>query len=80
MKEERIILETKMTKESQSTKSLVEELLVDIGRYKSYPDFKHLVIFIYDKGDRIINKSGFAKDIENQRTDQLAISVVITPY
>jgi REase_DpnII-MboI len=80
LKEEKIIIETKMTKDGQSTKSLGEELLIDIGRYKSYTYCKSLVIFIYDKGDNIVNKRGFANDIESQGTENFNIFVVINPY
>lgn len=79
LKEEKIIIETKMTHENQKTKTLGEELLVDIGRYKAYPDCSDLVIFIYDKGDFIMNKKGFKHDLEVQSTTDMTVSVVIIP-
>ncbi|QEM09189.1 hypothetical protein [Mucilaginibacter rubeus] len=79
LKEEGIVLETKMTHERLKAKALGEELLIDIGRYKNYPDCTDLVIFIYDKGDHIINKQGFAADLEQQSTPGFKVSVVIIP-
>lgn len=79
LKEEKIIIETKMTNESLKTKILGEELLVDIARYKAYPNCQHLVIFIYDKGDHIINKRGLIADLEKQSTIDMTISVIIVP-
>lgn len=79
LKEEKIIIETKMTNETLKAKTLGEELLIDIGRYKSYPDCRNLVIFVYDKGDYITNKRGLISDLEKQSTQEMTVSVVIVP-
>jgi len=79
LKEEKIIIETKMTNETLKAKTLGEELLIDIGRYKSYPNCRNLVIFVYDKGDYIANKRGLIVDLEKQSTKEMTISVVIVP-
>lgn len=79
IKEKKVILEIKMTSEKYSTKKLGEDLLVDIGRYKAYPDCNQLVIFIYDKGDHIRNKHGFIVDLENQSTSGMKVTVIINP-
>lgn len=68
-----------MTKESIKVSKLGEELLVDIGRYKEYPDCNDLVIFIYDKGDFIRNKIGFINDLQKHSTSKLKITVIIIP-
>jgi hypothetical protein len=69
----------KITSERYSTKKLGEDLLIDIGRYKAYPNCSDLVIFIYDKGDHITNKYGFAADLEGQSTTGFKITVIINP-
>lgn len=79
LKNEGIVLETKMTHEKLKAKALGEELLIDIGRYKAYPACTDLVIFVYDKGDYITNKRGFAADLEKQSTPAFKVSVVIVP-
>lgn len=79
LKKEKIILEVKMTSESLTTNKLGQELLVDIGRYKEYPDCNDLVIFIYDKGDFVRNKIGFINDLQKQSTSKLKVTVVINP-
>jgi len=79
LKYEKIILETKMTNENLRSNKLGEELLIDIGRYKGYPDCTDLFIFIYDKGDHINNKRGFINDLERQSTDQFKVTVIIAP-
>lgn len=79
LKDERIIVETKMINDNLKVKTLGEELLIDIGRYKAYPNCDHLVILIYDKGDHIINKRGFIADLEHQSSNELKVKVVIQP-
>lgn len=79
LKKEKIIIEVKMSSDRLKAKELGEELLIDIGRYKEYPDCKDLVIFIYDKGDHIRNKKGLITDLEKQSTNDWKITVVISP-
>jgi hypothetical protein len=79
LKNEGIVLETKMPHEKLKPKTLGEELLIDIGRYKAYPGITDLVIFIYDKADHITNKRGFSADLEKQSTPEIKVSVVIIP-
>lgn len=79
LRNEKIIVEIKMTSESLTINKLGQDLLVDIGRYKEYPDCNDLVIFIYDKGDFIRNKIGFINDLQKQSTNKLKVTVVISP-
>lgn len=79
LKEQGIVIETKMTHERLKAKTLGEELLIDIGRYKAYPGCTDLVIFVYDKGDHITNKRGFAADLEKQSVQGYKVTVVIVP-
>lgn len=79
LKNEKIILEVKMTSEKLTINKLGQDLLVDIGRYKEYPYCADLVIFIYDKGDFIRNKAGFITDLQKQSTPKMKVSVVINP-
>lgn len=80
LKKEKIILEVKMSRSGFGTKKLGDELLIDIGRYKEYPDCSDLVIFIYDKGDFIRNKKGLINDLQKQSTDALTVTVIINPH
>lgn len=79
LRKEKIILEIKITSESLMLKKLGEELYIDIGRYKAYPDCNNLVIFIYDKGDHIRNKVGFISDLEKQSTPTFKVTAIINP-
>jgi hypothetical protein len=79
LKKEKVIIEVKMTNENLTINKLGQDLLVDIGRYKEYPDCNDLVIFIYDKQDHIRNKAGFINDLQKQSTDKLKVTVIINP-
>ena len=79
LKDEQIVVETKMTNEKLTDKEIGSQLLIDIGRYRNHPECKTLVCFIYDKGDHIINKVGLVKDLERMATADLKIRVFINP-
>lgn len=63
LKEEKIVIEVKMTRKSLSDKDLVDQLIVDIDRYKSHPDCETLVCFIYDPDGRIVNRQSIISDV-----------------
>lgn len=79
LKDERIVIETKMTREELGAKQIGEQLIVDIERYKQHADCETLVCFVYDPGGRISNPHGLAKDLESQSTDKLKVKVIIQP-
>lgn len=78
LKNEKIVIETKMTRKGLNNKELANELLIDIPRYKQHPDCKELVCFIFDPEHRIRNPRGFEKDI-GKSYDGLKVSVFIRP-
>lgn len=79
LKNENIAIEVKMASNTLKDKALGEQLLIDIGKYKSHPNCKTLVLFIYDNGDFIANKAALIKDLENQKTSTMDVRVVISP-
>lgn len=74
-----IVIEAKMTRSGLTDKKLGEELAVDILRYRGHPNAKHLVIFIYDPGDYILNKLGLIRDLSKASTPDFSIDVIINP-
>ena len=50
LKAERLVLETKMTRRSLGQNEIGDELIVDMKRYRSHPDLRTLVCFVYDPG------------------------------
>jgi hypothetical protein len=67
LKEEKIVIETKMTRKSLNDKDLVDQLLVDINRYQSHPDCETLICFIYDPEGRIVNRQSIMSDVSNKK-------------
>jgi hypothetical protein len=62
LKAERLALETKMTRRGLGQKEVGDELVVDMKRYRSHPDLRTLVCFVYDPG-------GFCRSPEALESD-----------
>lgn len=77
IKKEQCVIEIKMTRQNMTEKDLGDQLLIDIARYKTHPDCKSLLCFIFDPDGRISNPIGFIADIENANTD--FVKVIINP-
>ena len=79
LKNEKIVIETKMTNEKLTDREIGNQLLIDIGRYRTHQDCKTLIAFVYDKGDYIINKVGLKNDLEKLSSTELLVKVYINP-
>lgn len=79
VEDQRIGIEVKKTSKHITQRKLVDQLLVDIGRYKKHPDCKTLVCFIYDPEQRITNPTGLRQDLNSQSTDQLRVITIVEP-
>ncbi|WP_271025517.1 hypothetical protein [Rhizobium sp. RCAM05973] len=53
LKDERVVIETKKTRRGLTSKTVGEELLIDIARYDRHPDCDFLVCFVYDPEGRV---------------------------
>lgn len=78
LKQEQIVIETKMTREGLDTKKLTEELVIDMAYYKTHPDCKILICFVYDPSNRIVNPLALQKDLSRQNKD-LQVKVLVEP-
>lgn len=79
LKLEKIVIETKMTREGLRDREVGDELLQDLARYKSHPDCSTLICFIYDPRGILKNPYGLASDIEKQSDGRLTVRAVICP-
>ena len=57
------VVETKKTRPGLAAKSLGEQLIIDIAKYKKHPQCRRLVCFVYDPEGRIANPSGIEADL-----------------
>ena len=63
LKKEKIVIETKKTRKGLGNRELADELIIDKERYKSHPNCKKLICFVYDPEHRIKNPRGFEEDL-----------------
>jgi hypothetical protein len=73
---EKIVIETKMTRESLTKKQIGEELLIDIAKYKTFENCKKLVCFIYDPKARIGNPRGLETDLASASSEIDVVALV----
>lgn len=78
LKEEKIIIEVKKTRDGLGPKELGDQLLMDVERYKGHPDCKTLLCFIYDPDGRILNPKGLENDLA-RKTEKIILKVLIVP-
>jgi hypothetical protein len=79
LSQEKIAIETKMTRPTLGAKEVGDELLADIGRYRTHPDCRHLICFIYDPSGVIGNPKGLVRDLSARSDARLRVSVFIEP-
>lgn len=77
LKDEGIVIEVKKTRDSMTSKSLGEELLIDREKYKVHPDCKKLYCFVYDPEGLLGNPIGIKHDLE--KNTEGFIKVFIKP-
>lgn len=78
LKREDIVVEIKKTRSSLGVKEIGDQLIIDIGRYKTHPGCSTLVCFIYDPDFRIGNPTELQDDL-NGLHDRLDVRVVVAP-
>lgn len=78
LKEEKIVVEIKKTRDSLGEKELGDQLLIDMERYQKHPDCKTLICFIYDPEGKISNPRGFEKDLTKE-IGKISTKVLIVP-
>jgi len=79
LKQEQIVLEVKKTRKGLADKEVGEQLIVDIAKYKVHPDCKHLICFVYDPENRIVNPRGLEEDLKKLSTEEMPVEVFIRP-
>lgn len=78
IKREQMILEVKMTRDGLGAKELGDQLIIDIQRYKEYPDCGKLICFVFDPEHRVMNPAELEDDLSKVHSN-LDVKVVIAP-
>ncbi len=75
IKDIQTVVEVKKTRASMSPKDLGEELIIDIEKYQTHPDCKHLYCFVYDPEGLLGNPVGIKADLEAKHKDFLKVFI-----
>lgn len=78
LKEEKIIIEIKKTRQGLSAKEVGEQLIIDSQRYQAHPDCNTLICFVYDPEGRVANPRGIENDLTKE-INGVPVTVFITP-
>jgi hypothetical protein len=78
LKTEQLVIEVKKTRPGLLPGKIGEELIVDIARYKTHPDCKHLLCFVYDPEARISNPAELERDLSGERVG-IQVTVLVRP-
>lgn len=79
LKNEQIVIEIKKTRNGLTNKEVGEQLIIDIAKYRTHPDCKTLICFVYDPEARIGNPVGIENDLNQLSTEALNVLVMIKP-
>lgn len=72
------VVEIKKTRQGLNSKTVGEQLIVDIAKYKKHPQCRRLVCFVYDPEGRIANPAGIENDL-NAGDHGIDVRVSILP-
>lgn len=72
------VIEIKKTRSGLNAKSVGEQLIIDIAKYKKHPQCRRLVCFVYDPEGRVANPVGIESDL-NSGDHGIEVRVSILP-
>lgn len=75
---ERMVVEAKMTRNGLGQKDVIDQLLIDVGRYSKMDHIETLVCLVFDPERRCTNPKGIESDVENSG-GRLKVRVVVCP-
>ncbi len=76
--QEKIAIETKMTRKGLDRKRLISELNDDIAFYQKHPNCNVLYILVYDPEERIENPRGIESEL-NRKHNEMEVKLFIVP-
>ena len=76
LKPERVVVETKMTRENLGQKEVGDELIIDMKRYRAHPECKILVCFVYDPKGYCHAPAALERDLSGEEAGFRTLVVV----
>lgn len=73
---EGILIEVKHTKTAHAQTKIVQELIIDIARYKTYPGVDHLICAIWDTEHHLNNPAALKSDLEKNNDGFVTVVVM----
>lgn len=77
LRQQGIIIETKMTRSTLTDRKVGEELLIDWARYQRHPDCRAILAVIFDPGRHISNPAGLENDLSHNQAESATRAVVV---
>lgn len=77
LKNEQVVVEVKKTRPQLRAKEVRDELIIDMSAYRSHPNCKTLVAFVYDPDMYIDNPSALENDL-SRVTDGMDVKVIVS--
>jgi hypothetical protein len=78
LKPERLAVETKMTRRNLGQKEVGDELIIDMKRYRSHPDYRTLVCLVYDPSGHCHAPAALENDLSSVEGD-FRTCVIVCP-
>jgi len=78
LKNEQTVIETKKTRKGLADKEIGEQLIIDIQKYRSHPDCKSLICFVYDPEGKIANPKALENDLSKSE-ENFKVTVIVEP-
>ncbi len=75
---ERMVVEAKMTRKGLAQKEVIDQLLIDVGRYSKMEHVDTLVCLVFDPERKCVNPKGIEADVEDSG-GRLVVRVVVCP-
>ncbi|QRY55932.1 PD-(D/E)XK nuclease domain-containing protein [Sphingobacterium siyangense] len=79
LKNEKIVIEVKKTRDNLKDKEIGQQLILDVAHYKNHPECKILYCFVYDPDNKVKNSNGVEGDINAMSTDDMQVALFIRP-
>jgi REase_DpnII-MboI len=77
LKQEQIIVEAKMTRKNLGQKEVSKQLIIDKESYRTHPDCKNLVCFVYDPEGKCDNPTALENDLSDEQGSPKVIVIVV---
>jgi hypothetical protein len=76
LKNERIVVEVKKTRQGLRQKEVGDELTIDIANYRKHQDCEQLVCIVWDTDRLIINPKGLSSDLEKSNEGFVYVFII----